>query len=105
MDAAISADISPRRINRGDILHGIEILVVIGGFFAGWQSFKDIGADHGRRITVLEQEKASKEQVKANNELLTQLVAEESKQIGELKEIVKTDHDSIVALNARITGH
>jgi hypothetical protein len=100
--AALPSSAPPSRLNRGDVLHALQILVIIGALFAGWQAFKDTGADHGRRIVLLEEQKASKETVKANNELLSTLIAEQSKQIGELKEIVKSDHDSIVTLNARL---
>ena len=98
-----SSTLSIPRLNRGDLLHALEILIIIGAVFGGWQAFKDTAADHGRRIAIIEEQKASKEMVSANQTLVIQTIAEQSRQIGELKEIVRADHDSIVAINARVS--
>jgi hypothetical protein len=92
----------PRGVNRGDLLHALEILIIIGAVFGGWQAFKDTAADHSRRIAIIETEKASKEMVLADRNLTLAAIQEQSRQIGELKEIVRTDHDSIVTINAHV---
>jgi hypothetical protein len=105
----------PRKINAGDLLHVLQIIVVIGVAFMAWQYNKDTVAhtatvvselkpkveemernghlDHERRITKLETEKAG-----------TTALEQQTKNIDRLTTIVTQDHDILVRLTERVSA-